>query len=133
MLLSWKQLVSSYNEKQNFISLSTAEAEYIAVESCCTQVMWLKQMLCDYGLSQEYITIFCDNSSAINISKNPVQHSRTKHIDIRHHFIRELVEQNVITLSHIDTKSQLADLFTKALDFQTFDQLRKSIGMLQLT
>ena len=89
-------------------------------------------MLCDYGFEQDCVTVFCDNTSAINISKNHVQHSRTKHIDIRHHFIRDLVEEKIIALAHINTNSQLADLFTKALDFQTFANLRKSIGLTQL-
>ena len=68
--------------------------------------------------------------SAINISKNPVQHSRTKHIDIRHHFIRELIEDGLISLEYISTKSQVADLLTKPLDFQRFVYLRKSIGVI---
>ena len=80
------------SKKQNSISLSTAEAEYIAVGSCCTQLIWMKQMLKDYGIEQDCMTVFCDNTSAINISMSPVQHSRTKHIDIRHHFIRDLVD-----------------------------------------
>ncbi|KAG9442558.1 hypothetical protein H6P81_018412 [Aristolochia fimbriata] len=83
-------LVAWYSKKQNSISLSTAEAEYIAAGSCCTQLLWMKQMLADYGFEQDTLTVFCDNTSAIDISKNPVQHSHTKHIDIRYHFIREL-------------------------------------------
>ena len=113
----------------NSISLSTAKAEYIAAGSCCTQLLWLKQMLIDYGFDLGVLTIFCDNTSAINISKNPVQHSRTKHIDIRHHFIRELVENKSLQLEYVDTEKQLADIFTKALDASRFDSLRKSLGV----
>ncbi|CAM8920783.1 unnamed protein product [Rhodiola kirilowii] len=80
-------LVSWFSKKQNSISLSTAEAEYIAAGSFCTQMLWMKQMLEEYGVKQDVMTLYCHNMSAINISKNPVQHSRTKHIDIRHHFI----------------------------------------------
>lgn len=80
-------LVSWFSKKQNNISLSTAEAEYIAAGSCCTQLIWMQQMLSDCGIPPTVLTMLCDNLSAINISKNPVQHSRTKHIDIRHHFI----------------------------------------------
>ena len=80
------------SKKQNSISLSIAEAEYIVVGSCCTQLIWMKQLLVDYGFAQGKMIVYCDNTSAINISKNPVQHSRTKYIDIRHHFIRDLVE-----------------------------------------
>ncbi|CAM8877595.1 unnamed protein product [Rhodiola kirilowii] len=89
-------LVSWFSKKQNSISLSTAEAEYIAAGSSCTQLLWMKEMLSEYGVTQKEMTLYCDNMSAISISKNPVQHSRTKHIDIRHHFIRELVEQKVV-------------------------------------
>ncbi|CAM8956687.1 unnamed protein product [Rhodiola kirilowii] len=109
-------LVSWFSKKKNSISLSTAEAEYIAARICCTQLLWMKQMLSEYGVEQKEMTMYCDNMSAISISKNPVQHSRTKHIDIRHHFIRELVEQKVVTLKHVTTDKQLADIFTKPLD-----------------
>ncbi|CAM8965503.1 unnamed protein product [Rhodiola kirilowii] len=122
-------LVSWFNKKQNNISLSTAEAEYIVAGSSCTQMLWMKLMLEKYGVEQDVMTLYCDNMSAINISKNPVQHSRTKHIDIRHHFIRELVEKKVITLKHISTEKQLADIFTKALDNLQFETLRSSLGL----
>ena len=89
----------------------------------------MKQMLIDYGFDLKTLTIFCDNTSAINISKNPVQHSRTKHIDIRHHVIRELVENNVVVLEHVETSKQIADIFTKALDSVRFTSLRKSLGV----
>ncbi|KAK0593658.1 hypothetical protein LWI29_023887 [Acer saccharum] len=122
-------LVSWFCKKQNSISLSTAKAEYIAAGSGCTQLLWMKQMLVDYGFNQGTLTLFCDNISAINISKNPVQHSRTKHIDIRHHFIRELVENKCIVLEHIGTNDQLADLFTKPLDATRFKTLSRSIAI----
>jgi hypothetical protein len=73
-------------------------------------------MLEDYGFSQETITTYCYNYSAISISKNLVQHSRTKYIDIRHHFIRDLVESNIMSLEYMNIKYQLADLLTKLLD-----------------
>jgi hypothetical protein len=68
--------------------------------------------------------LYCENLRAINISKNPIQHSRTKHIDNRHHFIRDLVEEKVVTLEHVTTEKQLADIFTKALDANQFEKLR---------
>ncbi|KAK0593555.1 hypothetical protein LWI29_006532 [Acer saccharum] len=125
-------LVSWFCKKQNSISLSTAEAEYIAVGSACTQLIWMKQILADYGLEQGTLTLFCDNMSAINISKNLVQHFRTKHIDIRHNFIRELVESKTIALEHVGANDQLADLFTKPLDTLRFGNLSKSIGICHL-
>jgi hypothetical protein len=69
----------------------------------CSQLVWMKQMLKEYDVEQDVITLYCDNLSAINISKNPVQHSKTKHSDIRHHFIRDLVENKVVTLEHVGT------------------------------
>ena len=80
------------------MSTSTAEAEYIAAGSCCAQILWIKNQLNDYGVVVNKIPIFCDNTSAIAISNNPVQHSRTKHIDIRYHFIREHVMNGTVVL-----------------------------------
>ena len=80
-------LVSWHSKKQNSLALSTAEVEYIATVLCCAQILWMKQTLSDFYLSFEHVPIKCDNTSAINISKNHVQHSRTKHIEIRHHFL----------------------------------------------
>jgi hypothetical protein len=124
-----ENLISWFSKKQNCVSLSTAEAEYIAAGSGCSQLLWMKQMLKEYNVEQDVMTLFCDNASAINISKNPVQHSRTKHIDIRHHFIRELVEKKVVTLEHIATEDQLADIFTKPLDAVRFERLRSALGV----
>lgn len=86
-------------------------------------------MLTEYKVTQDVMTLFCDNLSAINISKNPIQHIRTKHIDIRHHFIRELVEDKVITLEHVRIENKLADIFTKALDASQFEKLRGRLGI----
>jgi hypothetical protein len=122
-------LISWFSKKQNCVALSTAEAEYVAAGSSCTQLVWMKQMLKEYDVEQDVITLYCDNLSAINISKNPVQHSKTKHIDIRHHFIRDLVENKVVTLEHVGTKEQVADIFTKALDAVQFENLRGKLGI----
>ena len=133
MLIRWEiVMIRKVHRAQNSISLSTAEAKYIAAGSACTQLMWMKQMLADYGLEQDTLTLFCDNMSAINISKNPVQHSRTKHIDIRHHFIRELVESKTIALAHVGTNDQIAYLFTKPLDTLRFGNLSKFIRICHL-
>jgi hypothetical protein len=122
-------LISWFSKKQNSVSLSTAKAEYIADGSSCSQLLWMKQMLKEYNVMQDIMTLYCDNLSAINISKNPVQHSKTKHIDIRHHFIRNLVEGKVVVLEHVTTSEQLADIFTKALDAVQFEKLRGKLGI----
>ena len=92
------------SKKQNSVSLSTAKAEYIAARSCCSQFLWMKKVLTDYRISQDTMVVYCDNSSAIDISKNPVQHSNTKHIEIRYHFIRDLIERKIMCLEYIPTK-----------------------------
>lgn len=86
----------------------------------------------DYGLEHSVMKLFVDNKSAIQISKNPVQHFRTKHIDIRHHCIRELVEEKVIALEFVEIENQLTDIFTKLLDSKRFMHLRIVIGMCEI-
>ena len=98
-----QSLVSWSSRKQNCVALSTAEAEYIALGSCCAQILWMIQTLEDFGLKFDDVKIFCDNKSAIDITNNPVHHSRTKHIDVRHHFIRSHVETKRITVHHVTT------------------------------
>jgi hypothetical protein len=126
-------LIAWMSKKQAYISLSTTKAEYIAAVSCCTQLLWMKMLLGDYGFSQDTMIINCDNTSAINISKNPVHHSRTKHINIRHHFLRDFVESEVVSLSFIPTENQLEDILTKPLDGSRFEYLRKAIGVCDMS
>ncbi|XP_061352084.1 secreted RxLR effector protein 161-like [Gastrolobium bilobum] len=122
-------LVSWHSKKQASVALSTAEAEYIAAGSCVAQVLWMKQQLLDYGLKLETIPILCNNTSAINLTKNPIQHSRTKHIDIRHHFIRDHVSKRDVEINFVDTTKQLADIFTKSLPRDTYERLRMELGL----
>jgi len=95
-------LISWNNKKQACVALSTAEAEYIAVRSCCPQIYRLKQQLSGFGLKVTKVPLFCDNTSAINLTKNPVHHSRTKHIEIKHHFIREKVSNGICEIKFIE-------------------------------
>ena len=111
-----KNLVSWMSKKQNSVSLSTAEAEYIAAGSCCTQLLWMKKLLHDYGILQNTMYVFCDNTSAINLSKNLVQRSKSKYIEIHYHFIRDLVEERVMCREFIHIDNQKADIFTKPLN-----------------
>ena len=112
------------------MALSTAEAEYVAAASCCSQVLWIKYQLEDYGTFLNTIPILCDNTSAISIAKNPVHHSRTKHIHIRHHFLRDNVELGLIRVDHVRTEDQVTDIFTKALDRRPYEYLRLLLGMI---
>ncbi|WVZ58020.1 hypothetical protein U9M48_008334 [Paspalum notatum var. saurae] len=102
-------LVSWFSHKQASVSLSTTEVEYIAAASCCSQLLWMKATLSDFGL---------------RFAKNSVLHSRTKHIDVRFHFLRDHYEKGDIDLVHVASENQLADIFTKPLEFGAFMRLR---------
>ena len=112
--------------------MSTAKVEYIVVDLCCAQILWMKQTLSDLGLSFEHVSIKCDNISVIRISKNLMQHSRTKHIEIRHHFLRDHAQKGDITLEIVSTKDQLADIFTKPLSEKQFVEIRRQLGVISL-
>ncbi|GKB31503.1 retrovirus-related pol polyprotein from transposon TNT 1-94 [Tanacetum coccineum] len=108
------KLVSWMSKKQDCTAMSSAEAEYVALSASCAQVMWMRTQLKDYGFNYNKIPLYCDSQSAIAISCNPVQHSRTKHIHTRYHFVKEQVEHGIIELYFVRTEYQLADMFTKA-------------------
>nr|BAH79981.1 putative unclassified retrotransposon protein [Oryza sativa Indica Group] len=127
---SHRQAVKRIMRKQSSVAQSTAESEYVAAASCCSQIPWLLSTLKDYGLTFEKVPLFCDNTSAINIAKNPVQHSRTKHVDIRFHFLRDHVEKGDVELQFLDTKLQIADIFTKPLDSNCFAFLHGELGII---
>ncbi|GKD69480.1 hypothetical protein Tco_1323570, partial [Tanacetum coccineum] len=109
------KLVSWSSKKRDCTLMSSAEAEYVSLSACCAQVLWLRTQLTDYGFHFDKIPMYCDLRAAIAISCNPVQHSHTKHIDVRYHFIKEQVEKGMVELFFVGTQYQLADLFTKAL------------------
>jgi hypothetical protein len=115
-----RSLVSWASKKQNSVDLSTAEAEYIAAGHCCAQLLWMRQTLRDYGYKLSKVPLLCDNESAIHMPHNPVEHSHTKHIDIRYHFIRDHQQKGDIEIAYVNTQNQLADIFTEPLDEKTF-------------
>ncbi|GJT40875.1 retrovirus-related pol polyprotein from transposon TNT 1-94 [Tanacetum coccineum] len=127
------KLVSWMSKKQDCTAMSSAKAEYVALSASCAQVMWMRTQLKDYGFNYNKIPLYCDSQSAIAISCNPVQHSRTKHIHTRYHFIKEQVENGIIELYFVRTEYQLADMFTKALPGDRFQYLVRRIGMRCLT
>ncbi|XP_070005273.1 secreted RxLR effector protein 161-like [Nicotiana sylvestris] len=124
-------LISWGTRKQNSVALSTAEAQYIATISYCAQLLWIKQQLEDFGVLTESVPLLCDNTSALNMAKNPVQHKRTKHIDARHHFLRDNVEKGLICMKFYSTEDQIADSFTKALSREQFERNRVKLGLLR--
>jgi hypothetical protein len=128
-----RSLVSWSSKKQNSIALSTAEAEYIAAGSCCAQILWMKAILKDFGINFKNVPLLCDNESAVKLTNNPVQHQRTKHVDVRHHFIRDHQQKGDIAIESVGTEDQLADLFTKSLDEKRFHKLKNELNILDFS
>jgi hypothetical protein len=126
-----RSLVSWTSKKKNSVALSTVEAEYIVVGAFCTQILYMKHTLLDYCVVLEKVPLLCDNESVVKIANNLVQHSRTKHIDILHHFLRDHVAKGDIILG-VRSEDQLADIFTKPLDKTHFCMLRNELNILDL-
>ncbi|CAL2254987.1 unnamed protein product [Prunus armeniaca] len=121
------------SKKQETVALSSAEAEYVAAASSACQAIWLKRIFEDMGERQiETTEILCDNKSAIAMAKNPVFHSKTKHIAIKHHFLREVSANKEVELKYCKTEEQIADIFTKALPRPKFELLRSMLGVTQM-
>ncbi|GKA80909.1 retrovirus-related pol polyprotein from transposon TNT 1-94, partial [Tanacetum coccineum] len=133
MQLFGDRLVSWSSKGQKSVAISSTEAEYIAFLGCCAQVLWMRSQLTDYGRGFNKIPMYCDNKSAIALCCNNVQHSRSKHIDIRFHFIKEQVENGVVELYFVNTEYQLADIFTKALGGERIVFLINKLGMRSFT
>ncbi|GJZ23295.1 retrovirus-related pol polyprotein from transposon TNT 1-94, partial [Tanacetum coccineum] len=127
MCASWS------SKKQKSTAISTTEAEYIAMSGCCAQILWMRSQLIEYGFAFNKIPLYCDNRSAIALFCNNVQHSWSKHIDIRHHFIREKVEKGVVELYFVTMDYQLADIFTKAFPRERFKFPLPRLGMKSTT
>ncbi|KAK2352230.1 hypothetical protein QL285_096543 [Trifolium repens] len=125
-------LISWSCRKQNTIALSTTEAEYVSAANYCSQVIWIKNQLEDFSLRYTNVKILCDNTSAINLSKNPIQHSRSKHIEIKHHFIRDHVNKKEIELVFVNTENQLADIFTKPLVEDRFISIKEKLNIIKI-
>ncbi|GKE62826.1 hypothetical protein Tco_1513193 [Tanacetum coccineum] len=108
-------LISWFSKKQTALAISTTESEYVSAGKACQQALWMKQALVDYVVRLDDIPILCDNKGAIDFSKNPVQHSRTKHIEIRHHFIRVNIQKGNISIEKVSSEDNIADILTKLL------------------
>ncbi|CAJ2638092.1 unnamed protein product [Trifolium pratense] len=123
-------VISWCSKKQDNVAQSSAEAEYLAAGLATQQSLWLRRILEDIGEKQDgSLQLHCDNKSAIAMAKNPVFHSRTRHINIKHHFIRSVIEEGDVQLIFCSSQEQLADIFTKALPRGRFQQLREAMGV----
>ncbi|GJS35988.1 hypothetical protein Tco_0534370 [Tanacetum coccineum] len=121
-----RRLISWQCKKQTIVATSTTEAEYVVAANCCGQVLWIQNQMLDYGFNFMNIKIYIDNESTICIVKNPVYHSKTKHIAIRHHFIRDAYEKKIIQVLKIHTDDNVANLLTKSyLGFR--ESLRRAL------
>lgn len=122
------------SKKQHIVTLSSTEAEYVAASACACQAIWFKRILEELGHELEGSTfILCDNTSTIKLSKNPVFNGRCKHIGVRFHFLRDLVNNGEISLEHCGTHEQVADIFTKPLNRETFERMRSRLGICSAT
>ncbi|KAJ9537516.1 hypothetical protein OSB04_030249 [Centaurea solstitialis] len=130
VFLMGEAAVAWSSRKQSVVTLSTTEAEYVAAAACACQCIWMKTILESFGQTQNKCSVvFCDNSSSIKLSKNPVFHGRTKHINVKFHFLRDLVKDGEIELVHCGSKDQIADIMTKPLKLDTYEQLRRMMGV----
>ncbi|GJU45253.1 hypothetical protein Tco_1202519 [Tanacetum coccineum] len=124
-------LTSWFSKKQTALAISTTEAEYVSAGKACQQALWMKQALIDYDVRLDDVPIMCDNKGAIDLSKNLVQHSRTKHIEIRHHFLRDNVQKGHISIEKVPSIDNIADILTKPLKRESFNYLRLGLGMME--
>lgn len=128
-----ESLVTWVSQKQRCVALSSCEAEFMAATAAACQAIWLRKLLGE--ITDSYVgpvVLFIDNKSAIDLAKNPVFHGRSKHIDIRYHFIRECIERGEIIVKHVTTDKQRADSLTKALSTVKFQMMRKLLGVKNL-
>nr|GEZ21461.1 copia protein [Tanacetum cinerariifolium] len=121
-------LTSWFSKKQTVLAISTTEAEYVSARKACQQALWMKQALIDYDVRLDDVPIMCDNKSTIDLSKNPTQHSRTKHIEIRHHFLRDNVQKGHISIEKV---TSVDNILTKSLKRESFNYLRLGLGMME--
>jgi hypothetical protein len=125
-----RSLASRSSKKQTYVALSTAKDEYVVAGQCCVQLLWMRQTLWDFGYNMSKVPLLCDNESEIHLADNPIEHNRTKHIDIQHHFLRDHQQKVDISIYHISTENQLADILTKPLDETRFCRLCNELNVL---
>nr|GEX77681.1 copia protein [Tanacetum cinerariifolium] len=120
------------DHKQTVLAISTTEAKYVSARKACQQALWMKQALIDYDIRIDDVLIMCDNKGAIDLSKNPVQHSRTKHIEICHHFLRDNVQKEHISIEKVPPVDNITGILTKPLKRESFNYLHLGLGMMEI-
>ncbi|GJR02356.1 retrovirus-related pol polyprotein from transposon TNT 1-94 [Tanacetum coccineum] len=125
------RLTSWFSKKQTTLAISTTKAKYVSARKACQQALWMKQALVDYDVKLNNEPVLCDNKGAIDLSKNPVLHSRSKHIEIRHHFLRDNVQKGNISIEKVASEDNIADILTKLLKREPFNLLRLGIGIME--
>ncbi|GKA56351.1 hypothetical protein Tco_0755423 [Tanacetum coccineum] len=122
---------NKFSKKQTALAISTTEAEYVSAEKACQQAIWMKQAPIDYDVRLDDVPIMCGNKDVIDLSKNSVQHSRTKHIEICHHFLRDNVQKGHISIEKVPSVDNIANVLTKPLKRESFNYLRLGLGMME--
>ncbi|GJR68748.1 hypothetical protein Tco_0014813 [Tanacetum coccineum] len=120
-----------FSKKQTELAISITEAEYVSAIKACQRALWMKQAFVDYDIKLNDILVLCDNKGAIKLSKNPVLHSQTKHIEIRHHFHRDNVQKGNISIEKVSPEDNIADILTKPLKRKPFNLLRLGLGLME--
>ncbi|GJT35536.1 retrovirus-related pol polyprotein from transposon TNT 1-94 [Tanacetum coccineum] len=124
-------LASWFSKKQTALAISTSETQYVSAEKACQQTLWMKQALIDYDIQLDDVLIMCDNKGEIDLSKNHMQHSQTKHIEIRRHFLRDNVQKGNNSIKKVSSEDNIADILTKLLKRESFNYLRLGLGMME--
>jgi hypothetical protein len=125
-------MISWLSRKQTSMALNTAEAEYIAVSVASREVVWLQKLLAGiFDLELEATLIHCDNQSCVKLSENPIFHDKSKHIEIKYHYIRDMVQREAVELQYISTDAQIADILTKPLSRVKYEYFRDKLGVMQ--
>ncbi|GKA28144.1 retrovirus-related pol polyprotein from transposon TNT 1-94 [Tanacetum coccineum] len=120
-----------FDHAGDYVDRKSISAKYVSAGKECQQALWMKQALIDYDVRLDDIPIMCDNKGAIDLRKNPVQHSRTKHIKIRHHFLRDNVQKGHISIKKVSSVDNITDILTKSLKCESFNYLRLGLGMME--
>ncbi|GJX04990.1 hypothetical protein Tco_0190906 [Tanacetum coccineum] len=124
-------LTSWFSKKQTALAISTTGAKYVSARKACQQALWIKQALVDYDIKLDDIPILCNNKGAIDLSKNPVLHSHTKHIEIRHQFLRDNVQKGNISIEKVSFEDNISDILPKPLKREPFNLLRLGLGLME--